>query len=144
MTMAESPHIEQLKRRVQMDPASIAFAALAEEYRKAGRVDEAIATCVAGLKRHPSYVSARVTLGRALVAAQRDEEARREFEAVLRSAPDNLVATRALADIAGRRDAPPPPAAPEVSPEHQHQLRALETFLSGVQAARRPQDPLGS
>ena len=43
--MADSPRIEELKRRVQSDPASIAFAALAEEYRRAGRFEEAIETC---------------------------------------------------------------------------------------------------
>ena len=30
--MAENPRIEELRRRVQLDPASIAFAALAEEF----------------------------------------------------------------------------------------------------------------
>ena len=62
--MAENPRIEELRRRVQMDPASIAFAALAEEYRRQGRHEEAIQTCRGGLQRHPSYLSARVTLGR--------------------------------------------------------------------------------
>ena len=33
--MAHSARIEELRRRVQQDPASIAFAALAEEYRLA-------------------------------------------------------------------------------------------------------------
>ena len=42
------------------------LAALAEEYRRAGRFDEAIETCTTGLVRHPSYLSAHVTLGRAL------------------------------------------------------------------------------
>ena len=65
--VADSPRIEELKRRVQSDPASIAFAALAEEYRRAGRFEEAIDTCNAGLVRHPSYLSAHVTLGRALI-----------------------------------------------------------------------------
>ena len=82
--MAESSRIDELRRRVQTDPASIAFAALAEEYRRAGLPDEAIATCVAGLKRHPAYVSARVTLGRALLETGRLDEARIELEAVLR------------------------------------------------------------
>ena len=34
--MADSPRIEELKRRVHSDPASIAFAALAEEWGFAG------------------------------------------------------------------------------------------------------------
>ena len=97
--MADSPRIEELKRRVQSDPASIAFAALAEEYRRTGRFDEAIATCTAGLVRHPSYLSAHVTLGRALIDVGRLEEAKKELESVLRLAPENLAAIRGLAEI---------------------------------------------
>ncbi len=66
--MPDNPRIEDLRRRVQQDPASIAFAQLAEEYRRAGLQQEAIDTCRAGLARHPGYLSARVTLGRALLA----------------------------------------------------------------------------
>ncbi len=97
--MAENPRIEELRRRVQMDPASIAFAALAEEFRRQGRHEEAIETCRAGLQRHPSYLSARVTLGRALIETGDYEAAREELETVLRSAPENLAAIRGLAQI---------------------------------------------
>ena len=62
--MADSPRLEELRRRVQADPASIAFAALAEEYRRAGKFREAVDASRAGLRYHPTYVSARVTLGR--------------------------------------------------------------------------------
>ncbi len=79
--MADSPRIEELKRRVQLDPASIAFAALAEEYRRAGQFDESIITCKAGLLRHPAYLSARVTLGRSLLELGRYDEARRRARA---------------------------------------------------------------
>ena len=92
--MADSPRIEELRRRVQSDPASIAFAALAEEYRRAGRFEEAIAACVTGLQRHPSYLSAHVTLGRSLLEVGRYEEAQDELEHVLKLAPENLAAIR--------------------------------------------------
>ena len=101
--MADTPRIEELKRRVQSDPASIAFAALAEEFRRAGRFEEAIAACTAGLVRHPAYLSAHVTLGRALIEVSRYEDAREELEHVLRLAPENLAAIRGLAEIHHRR-----------------------------------------
>lgn len=88
-----------MERRVRQDPASIAFGALAEEYRRSGRLDDAIAVCLAGLERHPSYLSARVTLGRALQALGRVDDARREFARVIAVAPDNLAAIRALAEL---------------------------------------------
>ena len=101
--MTDTPRLEELKRRVQRDPASISFAALAEEYRRLGMAAEAIETCRAGLQRHPAYISARVTLGRALVEVGEYDEASVELEQVLRSAPENLAAIRALADIHRRR-----------------------------------------
>jgi tetratricopeptide (TPR) repeat protein len=101
--VSENPRIEELRRRVQKDPASIAFAQLAEEYRRAGDYEEAARVCRAGLERHPSYLSARVTLGRTLIELERHEEAKTELEFVLRSAPENLAAIRGLAEIHQRR-----------------------------------------
>jgi tetratricopeptide (TPR) repeat protein len=97
--MTDNPRIAELRRRVEKDPTSIAFAQLAEEYRRIGDYTEAVKACRAGLTRHPGYVSAQVTLGRALMELGEYDEARRELEAVLQVAPDNLAAIRALADI---------------------------------------------
>jgi tetratricopeptide (TPR) repeat protein len=102
--MSDSSRITELKRRVQMDPASIAFAALAEEYRRLGRYEESVATCQVGLLRHPAYLSARVTLGRSLIELKRYDEAREQLEHVLRVAPENLAAIRGLAEIHGQEN----------------------------------------
>lgn len=133
MMMVEIRRIEELRRRVQLDPASIAFAALADEYLRAGRLDDAIATCLLGLKRHPSYLSARVTLGRALMDAGRLDDAEAEFELVLQAAPENLSAVRGLAEIHDRRERALAPPVPPENPE----VRALETFLVALESARR-------
>ena len=101
--MADNSRIDELRRRVQKDPASIAFAQLAEEYRRAGRLREAIETCAAGLARHPGYLSARVTLGRALLETGELDAAQEELKRVLRAAPENLAALRGLAEIHHRR-----------------------------------------
>ena len=121
--MSDNPRVDELKRRVQQDPASIAFAALADEYRRLGLFHDAIETCRAGLVRHPAYLSARVTLGRALLEIGEYDEAQSQLEQVVRVAPDNLAAIRALADIHHRRgDTPdgyaadPHPPAAAVSP----------------------------
>jgi len=162
--MTDNARLEELRRRVQRDPASISFAALAEEYRRLGQFDDAIDTCRAGLLRHPAYVSARVTLGRALIGVGAYDEAAFELEEVLRSAPENLAAIRALADIHGRRgetehydvpvDAQPQPPAPSPSvvpaavPIAVHSsavsgepetpaLVELEAFLVAIERARR-------
>jgi tetratricopeptide (TPR) repeat protein len=101
--VADSLRIEDLRRRVQKDPASIAFAQLAEEYRRAHQFQEAIDVCHAGLKVHPGYLSARVTLGRALIELDQRDEAKGELELVLASAPENLAALRGLAEILHHR-----------------------------------------
>jgi tetratricopeptide (TPR) repeat protein len=97
--VSDNPRIEDLRRRVLKDPASIAFAQLAEEYRRAGDCEEAVRVCEAGLAQHPAYLSARVTLGRALFELGRLEDAREEFLRVLDAAPDNLIAVGKLAEI---------------------------------------------
>jgi len=135
----DNPRIEELRRRVLKDPASIAFAQLAEEHRRAGQYEDAIEVARAGLQQHPAYLSARVTLGRALLELARLDEAATEFEYVVKAAPDNLTAVRQLADIQQRRQqasndpktgqpaiktapaiplpvAPPPPIAPVATP----------------------------
>lgn len=99
--------IDELRRRVQNDPASIAFAQLAEEYRRAGQTDEAVRICREGLTRHPGYLSARVTLGRALLDLGELAEARGELEFVVAEAPENLAAVRGLAEIFHREGQTP-------------------------------------
>ncbi|MGE3508156.1 MAG: tetratricopeptide repeat protein [Vicinamibacterales bacterium] len=99
----QHPRIEDLRRRVLKDPASIAFAQLAEEYRRAGALEDAVEVCRAGLARHPGYLSARVTLGRALLDLGQLDAAYQELRVVLTGAPDNLPAIRGLADILHRR-----------------------------------------
>jgi predicted Zn-dependent protease len=152
----ETDRIDELRRRVGNDPASVAFAALAEEYRRAGRHEDAISTCMAGLVRHPAYVSARVTLGRALVETGKYDDARVEFEHVLRLAPENLAAIRALAALHERSDDPVPSNIAASAASHSvtmagtsaassqgtqtspgSGLSGLESFLSAIQKSRR-------
>ena len=131
--------IDALKRRVASDPASVSFATLAEEYRRAGQCDAAIATCLAGLKYRPDYMSARVTLGRALLEAGRSAEARVQFEMVVRAAPENLAAIRALALLHERETASAtiqPVAAATTAAPSSATLDALESFLAAIRKAR--------
>src|SRR5688500_857126 len=106
--------LDQLRRRKQSHATPAAFAALAEEHRRAGRFDEAITVCRDGLERYPAYVSARVTLGRALLDSGDPVTAVTELEQAVAQAPDNLAAARTLdaarAACADLPDlAPPPP-----------------------------------
>ena len=111
--MADRTLLDELERRMRADPSSVAFANLAEQYRRAGRFDDAIITCRSGLTHHPGYVSARVTLGRALVAIGDLESAEVELNDVQADAPDNLAAREGLAELAAVQ------AAQATTPEEQ-------------------------
>jgi tetratricopeptide (TPR) repeat protein len=67
-----------------------------------------VRVCRAGLVQHPSYLSAHVTLGRALMEIGEYDEAHTEFETVLAFAPDNLIALRSIAELNQRRGDPSP------------------------------------
>src|SRR5215813_11461341 len=96
--MASNPRIDDLRKRLEKDPGSRLFAQLAEELRKAGELEEAIGVSREGLQKHPTYPSARMTLGRALMDSGDLAAARAEFEAVVKGAPDNILASRFLGE----------------------------------------------
>src|SRR5713226_10428303 len=96
---AAEGRIKDLKRRLELAPGSRLFVALAEEYRKTGRLADALATLQKGLLRHPNYLSAHVALGRAYLEAGQITEAIATFTRVLANDPGNLVSAKSLADI---------------------------------------------
>lgn len=91
--------IEKLKEKVTKDPNSRLFVPLADEYRKMGKLDEAISVLLKGLDNQPSYMSARVSLGKVYLEKKMLAEAKTEFEKVISAIPDNLFAHKKLADI---------------------------------------------
>jgi tetratricopeptide (TPR) repeat protein len=93
-----NPRIEDLRRRLEKDPASRLFAQLAEELRKEGELQEAIRVSRDGLLKHPNYPSARITLGRALLELGEARTAKLELESALKGAPDSILASRYLGE----------------------------------------------
>ncbi|OGW53986.1 MAG: hypothetical protein A2Y81_10050 [Nitrospirae bacterium RBG_13_43_8] len=91
--------LDRLKERVNKDPNSKLFVPLAEEYKKIGMINEAIETLMNGLERHPSYMSAHVSLGKIYLDKGKLDEASSEFEKVVSAIPDNLYAHKKLAEI---------------------------------------------
>ena len=93
-----TPQIYHYLQRYQEDPASRVFAPLAEAYRKAGLLDEAIEICRDGLRIHPHFIGGRVALARSLFDKSQYGEVIKELEPVVLDAPDNLVAQKLLAE----------------------------------------------
>ncbi|MEK7691979.1 MAG: hypothetical protein AAB425_13275 [Bdellovibrionota bacterium] len=95
-----SPLLYSYLKKYQDEPTSRVFAPLAEAYRKAGLVDEAIEIAREGLRVHPGFVGGRVALARALFDKKSYADVLRELASVVEEAPDNLVAQRLFADSA--------------------------------------------
>ena len=96
--MRGNPQIYHYLRRYQEDPRSRVFAPLAEAYRKAGLLDEAIEIARDGVRIHPHFVGGKVALARALFDKGNFEEVVKELEPVLLDAPDNLIAQKLQAE----------------------------------------------
>jgi predicted regulator of Ras-like GTPase activity (Roadblock/LC7/MglB family)/cytochrome c-type biogenesis protein CcmH/NrfG len=97
--MAGEAEIKELQKKLAASPDSMVFAPLADAYRKAGRLDEAIETCRKGLDQHPAYATARAILGRALAEKGMADEAIAEFQKITVSDPANIMAHGMLGQL---------------------------------------------
>lgn len=95
----ETSEIAKLTERVSKDIKSKLFVPLAEEYKKAGDLDMAIHVLSEGLKNNPSYVTARSVLGKLLLEKGDLSRAQIEFQEVVKTIPDNILAQRKLGDL---------------------------------------------
>src|SRR5215207_3373685 len=97
--MASSARIDELKKKFDENPRRY-FAPLANEFRKAGDIDQAIVICEEFLPQQPGHMSGHIVYGQALYEAGRMPESRTVFETALSLDPENLIALRHLGDIA--------------------------------------------
>lgn len=100
--------IRRHEERLARDPSSLAFAQLADLYRKVGRAEEAVALCREGLARYPHYTTARLILAKAHLAGGQLELALGEIEIILQSSPKDVQCHRLAAEVhrrSGRLDA---------------------------------------
>ena len=100
--MQSSPRIDELRQKFHENPRRY-FAPLANEYRKAGDPEQAIAICRAHLAQQPGHMSGHVVYGQALYDAGRIDEARGVFQQALALDPENLIVLRHLGDIARKK-----------------------------------------
>jgi tetratricopeptide (TPR) repeat protein len=100
--VAYTSEIDKLEQRYRENPKGRNFAPLADAYRKAGLLDNAIELCKSGLERHPDYVSAYIVYGRCLIDQKNDAGASDVFRKVLTLDPENVLGLRMLAEMAER------------------------------------------
>jgi tetratricopeptide (TPR) repeat protein len=91
--------IKRYEERLAQDPASLAFAPLADAYRRVGRTREAINLCRDGLGRFPHYTTARLILAKAHLDDGNPEAALAELGVILQSSPKDAQVHRLAAGI---------------------------------------------
>ncbi len=94
----QRPLIYSYLKKYQDDPTSRVFAPLAESYRKAGLIDEAVKIAREGLRVHPRFMGGKVALARALFDKKQYQAVLDELLPMVQDFPDNLVAQRLLAE----------------------------------------------
>lgn len=95
--------IRRQEERLQRDPTSLAFAQLADLYRKVGRTGDAIRLCREGLERYPHYTTARLILAKALLGQDELDDALAELSAILAVSPNDVQCHRLMAEIHRRQ-----------------------------------------
>jgi tetratricopeptide (TPR) repeat protein len=100
--MQGSPRIDELRQKFHENPRRY-FAPLANEYRKAGDPEQAIAICRAHLAQQPGHMSGHVVYAQSLYDAGRVDESHVVFEKALSLDPDNAIVLRYLGDISRQR-----------------------------------------
>ncbi len=100
--MPTADELRHYEARLGREPSAQAFAALADAYRRAGRLDEAVALARQGLERYPRYSTARLILAKALLDREEVGAARAELERFLEREPDHEPALRLAVECALR------------------------------------------
>ena len=91
--------LEELRQRWEAEPSPRLSLELAEEYRRAGDLEEAVAVLETAMESHPEHVAARVALGRYRMELGRFDGARTLLEGVVAEDPTHLVANKALVKL---------------------------------------------
>ena len=91
--------IGRYEKELAEDPQSRAFAPLAEAYRKAGRLDDAINTARVGLEVHPGYSAGLVVLGRALYEKGELDNAAETLQTAVNESPENYLGQKFLGKV---------------------------------------------
>jgi tetratricopeptide (TPR) repeat protein len=91
--------IRRHEERLARDPTSLAFAQLADLYRKAGRAADAAALCRQGLARYPHYTTARLILARACFEQRELDQALAELRTILEVSPKDVQCHRLAAEV---------------------------------------------
>lgn len=101
-----SERLDSLRARWESDRSSGVFLQLADEYRRLGRAEDAVAVLEEGLGKNPNHPAALVALGRCRLELGRADEATEVLERVIAGDPTQMVAYRLLVEAYVERGMP--------------------------------------
>jgi pilus assembly protein FimV len=91
--------IQKLKKKVEKNPSSLAFARLADAYREVGNYDEALPLCEQGITQHPFYLMGWIVRARVLIEINHLLEAQEVLNRALVLDSTSLVARRMMGEV---------------------------------------------
>ncbi len=89
--------IKKYEEILGRDPKALSFAPLADLYRQAGLLDDALATARFGVALYPDFAAGQMALARIYLDRSMEQEAKAALESVVRVTPENIEAQRLLA-----------------------------------------------
>lgn len=112
--LANDAVLQRYMQRMQSDPASLAFVAVADVLIAHGFAGDAVQMCVTGLAQHPFLLAPKLTLARAHTQLGDVAAARKILDDVLQEFPEHVQAKQLLAELQKMsggevRGAPTPP-----------------------------------
>ncbi len=96
--------IEQIETRLATEPNSIRFAQLADAYLGVGNFENAIATCLEGLRYYPHYATGKMILAKAYYLSGDKKKAQTLLKEFLQKHPTHIAAQKMLGDLALEED----------------------------------------
>jgi len=140
--MSPAPHeqdwlearIGEFEAALVEEPTPKSFAPLAEAYRLAGRVEEAVRTAQRGADVHPDHVGIRIVLARALADAGDRDRALSAYREVLDRDPENLEARSWMESV-------PQPETEPLDPERSESESSVPQPSEPAPTGPRPTEP---
>lgn len=91
--------IKRYEEILGKDPQALSFAPLAELYRKAGLLEDALAVARRGTALYPAFAAGQMALARIYLDMMKKSEGTSALESVVRITPENTEAQRMLANL---------------------------------------------
>jgi tetratricopeptide (TPR) repeat protein len=91
--------VDQLKKMLEDRDMEVLFARVASTLLNKGNTEEALKICEAGIKKYPMYAQGHYILASCYDQQDKSDQARTEYERVIKYDPNHLKAIKRLAEI---------------------------------------------